>query len=236
LYTLARRRPGPFRRRVIELAAAELPPGYDVKTHFAPHYNPWDQRLCAVPDGDLFKSIRDGSVSVVTDHIERFVPEGIRLRSGQTLQADVIVTATGLKVQPIGGIQLHVDGRAVALSDTMVYRGAMLSGVPNLIHTFGYTNSSWTLRADLIAAYLCRLLRFMDHHGHTYAVAARDRTVGEQAFIDFNSGYVLRALVTLPKQGDRFPWRVHQNYLHDLIITRYSRIDDGILKFFGASA
>jgi cyclohexanone monooxygenase len=188
-----------------------------------------------VPDGDLFKSIRDGSVSVVTDHIERFVPEGIRLRSGQTLQADVIVTATGLKVQPMGGIRLQVDGRDVTLSDTMVYRGAMFSGVPNMIHTFGYTNASWTLRADLIATYLCRLLRYMDRHGHAYAVAPRDPTVGEQAFIDFNSGYVLRALSQFPKQGDRFPWRIHQNYLRDLIITRYSRIADGTLKFFGAS-
>jgi len=235
LYALAKRKPRPFRRRVIELAAAELPPGYDVKTHFAPDYNPWDQRLCAVPDGDLFKSIRDGSVSVVTDHIERFVPEGIRLRSGQMLQADVIVTAPGLKVQPMGGIRLQVDGRNVTLSDTMVYRGAMFSGVPNMIHTFGYTNASWTLRADLIATYLCRLLRYMDRHGHAYAVAPRDPTVGEQAFIDFNSGYVLRALSQFPKQGDRFPWRIHQNYLRDLIITRYSRIADGTLKFFGAS-
>jgi cyclohexanone monooxygenase len=236
LYTLARRQPRPFRRRIIELAAAELPAGYDVKTHFAPDYNPWDQRLCAVPDGDLFKAISAGTVSVVTDHIDRFVPEGIRLQSGRTLDAQVIVTATGLKVQPMGGIRLHVDGQAVRLSDTMVYRGAMFSGVPNMIHTFGYTNASWTLRADLIAAYLCRLLRYMDRHGHGYAMAPRDPAVGEQAFIDFNSGYVLRALAQLPKQGDRFPWRIHQNYLRDLIITRYSRINDGTLKFFGAAA
>jgi cation diffusion facilitator CzcD-associated flavoprotein CzcO len=202
-----------------------------VARHFKPNYNPWDQRVCAAPDGDLFQAISKGRVSIVTDSIERFVPDGIRLRSGETLPADVVVTATGLKVLPLGGIRLSLDGRTVDLAESMVYRGAMLSGIPNLVLTFGYTNASWTLRADLIAAYVCRLLGHLDRHGYQYAVPVRDPSVGEMPFIDFNSGYVLRALEGLPKQGDRFPWRVHQTYLRDLGVTRYSRLTDPALRF-----
>lgn len=230
-YRLARKHPRWFGQRLVELAAADLPKGYDVARHFKPDYNPWDQRVCAAPDGDLFQAIAKGRVSVVTDTIERFVPEGIRLRSGETLPADVIVTATGLKVLPLGAIRLSLDGKPVNLADSMVYRGAMLSGIPNLVLTFGYTNASWTLRADLIAAYVCRLLGHLDRHGYQYAVPVRDSSVGEMPFIDFNSGYVLRALEGLPKQGDRFPWRVHQTYLRDLGVTRYSRLTDPALKF-----
>jgi len=230
-YRIARARPRLFRKWLIDLAAASLPPGFPVRKHFAPHYNPWDQRVCAAPNGDLFKEICAGRVSVVTDHIDRFVPEGIKLASGDLLPADLVVTATGLKVQPLGGLRLVVDGKPVEFGDTMVYRGAMLSGIPNMVHTFGYTNASWTLRADLIAHYLCRLLRHLDRHGFDYVLARRDPTVGERPFIDFNSGYVLRALPLLPKQGARFPWRIHQNYLRDLGVMRFSRLTDPALEF-----
>ena len=230
-YRLARKYPRWFGQRLVELAAADLPKGYDVARHFKPDYNPWDQRVCAAPDGDLFQAISKGRVSIVTDTIERFVAEGIRLRSGETLPADIIVTATGLKVLPLGAIRLSLDGKPINLADSMVYRGAMLSSIPNLVLTFGYTNASWTLRADLIAAYVCRLLGDLDRHGYQYAVPVRDSSVGEMPFIDFNSGYVLRALEGLPKQGDRFPWRVHQTYLRDLGVTRYSRLTDPALKF-----
>lgn len=230
-YRIARTRPQLFRKWLVGLAKAELPADFDVRKHFAPDYNPWDQRVCAAPDGDLFKEIRKGRVSVVTDHIDRFVPEGIKLVSGEILPADLIITATGLKVQPLGAVAISVDGAPVKFADTMVYRGAMLSGIPNMVHTFGYTNASWTLRADLIAAYICRLLRHLDRHHYDYFVARRDPSVGEMPFIDFNSGYVLRALPMLPKQGDRFPWRIHQNYLRDLGVTRFSRLEDDALQF-----
>lgn len=230
-YRLARRFPKWFGNRLVELAKQDLPKDFDVARHFKPSYNPWDQRVCAAPDGDLFREISRGRVSIVTDTIDRFVPEGIRLNSGTVLPADVIVTATGLKVLALGAIRVAIDGKPVDLSETMVYRGAMLSGIPNLVLTIGYTNASWTLRADLIAAYVCRLLRFLDHHGYQYAVPVRDSSVGEKPFIDFNSGYVLRALQGLPKQGDRFPWRVHQTYLRDLGVTRFSPLTDPALKF-----
>lgn len=230
-YRLARRFPKWFGNRLVELAKQDLPKDFDVARHFKPSYNPWDQRVCAAPDGDLFREISRGRVSIVTDTIDRFVPEGIRLNSGTVLPADVIVTATGLKVLALGAIRVAIDGKPVDLAETMVYRGAMLSGIPNLVLTIGYTNASWTLRADLIAAYVCRLLRFLDRHDYRYAVPVRDSSVGEKPFIDFNSGYVLRALQGLPKQGDRFPWRVHQTYLRDLGVTRFSPLTDPALKF-----
>jgi cation diffusion facilitator CzcD-associated flavoprotein CzcO len=230
-YRLARKYPRQFGKRLVELAAAELPQGFDVRKHFKPSYDPWDQRVCAAPDGDLFREIREGRVSIVTDTIDRLVPEGIRLGSGGILPADLVVTATGLKVHPLGGIRFSLDGVAVDFANTMVYRGAMLSGIPNMVLTFGYTNASWTLRADLITAYVCRLLRHLDRHGYDYAVPIRDSSVGEMPFVDFNSGYVLRALDRLPKQGNRFPWRVHQTYLRDLGVTRFSRLADPALKF-----
>jgi len=230
-YKMARKYPRQFGARLVELAATELPKDFDTRKHFKPAYNPWDQRVCAAPDGDIFREIRKGRVSVVTDTIDRFVPEGIRLASDAVLPADIVVTATGLKVQPLGDIQVSLDGKAADFTDTMVYRGAMLSSIPNLVLTFGYTNASWTLRADLIAAYVCRLLRHLDRHGLDYAMPVRDSSVGEMPFIDFNSGYVLRALDRLPKQGDRFPWRVHQTYLRDLGVTRFSKLTDPALKF-----
>ena len=230
-FQLARWKPRLVARRILEMAKAELPPGYDAERHFKPNYGPWDQRVCVVPDGDMFKAISRGAASVVTDTIERFVPEGIRLASGATLPADIVVTATGLKVVAFGGAGVTVDGEPVQLRDTMVYRGAMLSGLPNMVLTMGYTNASWTLRADLIAQYVVRLVKRLAHKGADYVVAERDPSVGPRPLIDFSSGYVQRALDALPTQGDRFPWRVHQNYLRDLIVTRYSRLEDPALHF-----
>ncbi|MFM7626315.1 MAG: flavin-containing monooxygenase [Gammaproteobacteria bacterium] len=230
-FSLSRALPKRIGARLVQMAADELPQGYEVRKHFKPDYAPWDQRICAVPDGDLFKAISSGKVDIVTDHIERVVPEGIRLKSGVTLPADIVVTATGLKVAPLGGARVTVDGRAVELRDTMVYRGAMLSGVPNLVLTMGYTNASWTLRADLITQYVMRLVRRLRDRGSDYVVAERDSAIGEMPLLDFSSGYVQRAMDVLPKQGDRFPWRVHQNYLRDLIVTRYSRLEDPALHF-----
>jgi cyclohexanone monooxygenase len=212
-------------------AAKQLPPGYDVDKHFNPGYNPWDQRLCVVPDGDLFKAISKGKASVVTDTIEQFTEQGIRLGSGKELEADVIVVATGLKVQLMGGAQLTVDGKAVSTHEAMVYKGMMVSDVPNMALAFGYTNASWTLKTDLTANYLCKLLRFMDRKGYTVVVPRRQAGVQAEPFLHFDAGYIKRATHILPHQGSRRPWRVYQNYFMDMMTTRYGRIDDGVLDF-----
>ena len=230
-FALARTLPRRIGARLVRMAADELPRGYAVERHFRPDYAPWDQRICAVPGGDLFRAIREGRVEMVTDRIERFVADGIRLESGRVLPADLVITATGLEILPLGGAQVTVDGEPLRLPETMVYRGAMLSGVPNLVLTMGYTNASWTLRADLIAQYVVRLLRRLQHRRCDYLVAQRDPGVRERPLIDFSSGYVRRAADVLPRQGDRFPWRVHQNYLRDLIVTRYSRLEDRALQW-----
>jgi len=199
--------------------------------HFTPSYKPWDQRVCVVPDGDLFKAIRLGRASVVTDRIARFTRGGILLQSGRELAADLVVMATGLTLKLFGGATLVVDGRVLDPSRAMSYKGMMLSGVPNCALAFGYTNASWTLKADLTAAWVCRLLRHMDARGQAIAVAQRDPEVPEVPFLDFNSGYVERARHLLPKQGARKPWQVYQNYLRDLLTIRFGRIDDGVLRF-----
>ncbi|MET3106474.1 monooxygenase [Oxalobacteraceae bacterium GrIS 2.11] len=230
-YKIARSYPAAFKQRVIDMASRELTPDFDVATHFTPNYNPWDQRLCAVPDGDLFGAIRKGQVSVVTDTIASFTPDGIRLQSGKTLTADVIVIATGLKLKLLGGMSLTVDGKPVIPNEAMVYKGMMLSDVPNFALAFGYTNSSWTLKADLTTGYVCRLLKFMDKHGKTVAVPRREADVAPLPFMNFTSGYVQRAEQLLPRQGSRRPWQVYQNYLQDLLTIRYGRIDDGVMQF-----
>ena len=230
-FRLARRYPGPVRQRIVQMAAQELGPGYDVGSHFTPRYKPWDQRMCVVPDGDLFKAIRDGRASVVTDTIDRFTASGVRLASGQELAADVIVIATGLKLTVLGGITLSVDGTPVRTSEALAYKGMMLSDVPNLALAFGYTNASWTLKADLTAAYVCRLLRYMDRHGKAIAVPRRQDDQEPQPFLSFTSGYVERAKDILPKQGSRAPWQVHQNYLKDLSVIRFGRLADGVMRF-----
>lgn len=204
--------------------------------HFSPAYQPWDQRICVAPDGDLFRDIREGRASVVTDQIERITSDGIRLASGASLTADLIVVATGLQLNAFGDIRLGVDGKAVEPAQTMAYKGMMLSDIPNCAMAFGYVNSSWTLKADLTADYVCRLLKYMDQTGMAIAVAERNPEVSEQPFLSFTSGYVQRASGLLPKQGDRIPWQVYQNYLQDRRIMRNSPIDDGVLRFYSASA
>jgi cation diffusion facilitator CzcD-associated flavoprotein CzcO len=229
-YRLARKYPQKMAQRVVQMAAEQLPAGYDMG-HFTPRYNPWDQRLCLVPDADLFRAIRKGSASVVTDTIATFTPRGIRLGSGREIDADIVVTATGLKLNLLGDVQIAVDGQPRDLSKTLVYKGMMFSGIPNLASTFGYTNASWTLKADLTARYVCRLLGRMDATGTVAAVPVRDPSVREQPFLDFSSGYVQRALGMLPRQGDRKPWRLAQNYLVDLATLRFAPLQDDVLRF-----
>ena len=235
-YQLARRRPERMKQRLVGMVRKQVGPQFDVDTHFTPRYQPWDQRLCVVPDGDLFQQIRAGRASVVTDTIERFTEHGLKLASGSELPADIVVVATGLKLNVLGDVAVRIDGRAVDPGKAMAYKGMMLSDVPNLAMTFGYTNASWTLKADLTAGYVCRLLRYMDRHGLAVAVPRRDPAVLPQAFLSFTSGYVQRALEVLPKQGSKRPWRVHQNYLLDLFTLRYGRIADGVMQFSIAGA
>jgi monooxygenase len=231
-YTLARRRPDFTKQAILRMTRAQLGPEYDVEAHFSPTYNPWDQRICIVPDADLFAAIKAGKVSVVTDQIESFTATGIRLRSGDELPADVIVTATGLNMRLMSGVQLIVDGAPVALGETVSYRGMMYSGVPNLASSFGYTNASWTLKCELIAQYVCRLLAYMDAHGYTECLPQRSAAVvGMESAVNLTSGYVSRALATLPRQGANKPWRTYQNYARDLLNLRFSRMNDGAMVF-----
>jgi cation diffusion facilitator CzcD-associated flavoprotein CzcO len=230
-YQLSRRRPALVKGVIGKALHQQLDGHVDVDRHFTPSYDPWDQRLCFVPDGDLFKAFRRGTASVVTDTIETFTETGIRLTSGEELEADIIVTATGLTLLPFGRIDLVVDGAKVELSDTMAYKALMLSGVPNFVYTIGYTNASWTLKADLVSEYVVRLLAHLDEHGLSSVVPEKDPSVAERPFMDFQSGYVLRALDGLPKQGDRAPWLLKQNYLTDVRNIRNDRIDDGVLNF-----
>ncbi len=230
-YRLMRKYPGPAKARLVRMVREALGPDFDVKKHFTPHYKPWDQRLCLVPDGDLFKSLREGRASVATDQIETLTPQGIQLRSGQLLKADVIVTATGLQLNVLGDVKLSLGGVPVNPAELLVYKGMMFSGLPNLAHTFGYTNASWTLKADLTARYFCRLLRHMDRHGQAVFTPTRGADVVAEPFLDFTSGYVQRAAAMLPKQGDRKPWRLYQNYVLDLLALRFGKVADGVMVF-----
>jgi hypothetical protein len=231
-YALMRRRPARARRALLRLVRAQLGPDYDVATHFTPRYNPWDQRLCLVPDGDLFAAIRAGKASVVTGHIDTFTPAGIRLRSGAELAADLVVTATGLVMRLLSGMKLVVDGAQVALARTMTYKGAMLSDVPNLAFAIGYTNAAWTLKCELTARYVCRLLNYMDRRGYARCTPRKtDPAIAEEPVVGFTSGYVQRALPALPRQGSRRPWKLYQNYLLDTLTLRLGRVDDGTLEF-----
>jgi cation diffusion facilitator CzcD-associated flavoprotein CzcO len=233
-YSLARKRPNIFKWMVERGVRRQLGKQYDA-THFTPPYNPWDQRLCIAPDADIFRVLREGRASVVTDSIETFTEDGLLLKSGRRLDADIIVTATGLVLKIISGMQLVVDDATVDLPKTLVYKGMMFSDVPNLAFAIGYTNASWTLKCDLASQYVCRLLNHMDRHD--YAVCTprvNDPDVGDEPVIDFNSGYVLRSLHTLPRQGSKTPWRLHQNYMKDLSMMRYGRVDDGTMEFKAA--
>lgn len=235
-YSVARKRPELFKWMVAKGVRKNLGEKYDSK-HFTPPYNPWDQRLCFAPDADLFDTIRDGRVSIVTDEIETFTEEGLLLKSGGRLAADIIVTATGLVLKLFSGMQLVVDNASVELPETFVYKGMMFSDIPNLAFAVGYTNASWTLKCDLTAEYVCRLLNHMDQHGFDFCTPrVNDPDIGEEPVIDFNSGYVLRALHTLPRQGSKTPWRLHQNYMKDLRMMRYGRVDDGTMEFQAVSS
>jgi monooxygenase len=232
VFQLSRRRPRIVKAMVRRAVERRLPPGYDVDTHFKPRYNPWDQRMCLVPDGDLFDAICDGRASVATDRIETFTEGGLRLESGKELEADLVVTATGLNLLALGGMEIAVDGKEVALPDTMGYKGMMLSGVPNLAIALGYTNASWTLKCDLTCEYVCRLLNHMDERGYAYCTPLnRDPSVTPEPFIDFNSGYILRSIDKFPKQGSKPPWRLYQNYARDIVSLRHGALEDGAMEF-----
>ncbi|GAA1913137.1 flavin-containing monooxygenase [Nocardioides hwasunensis] len=231
LYKISRRRPDLVRRVVRKGNVAQLPPGYAVDTHFRPAYDPWDQRMCLVPDGDLFRAISDGSATIVTDRIASFTESGIELASGEVLEADVVVTATGLNLQVFGGAELSVDGAVVKPHETMAYRAMMLSGVPNFAFTIGYTNASWTLKADLVSEYVVRLLKRMRATGSRSVVPVRDPAVAEVPLMDFDAGYVQRVVHTLPRQGTAAPWALKQSYLHDAVAIRTARLDDGVLRW-----
>ena len=230
LYQVSQRFPRLVRRLHRAGAAAALPEGYAVDVHFNPRYDPWDQRMCMAPDGDLFRVIRDGRASVVTDRIAGFTATGVRLESGAELPADVVVTATGLELSLLGGAELVVDGREVVLRDTTAYRGMMLGDVPNFVYTIGYTNASWTLKVDLVAKYFLRLLRHMDAHGYDVASPTyTDPAPAVEPFLDFPAGYVLRALDELPRQGRRAPWRLAMNYLVDSVVLRWGKVDEAMV-------
>jgi len=229
-FQLSRRRPQLVKGLIRRSVERQLPAGYDVETHFRPRYNPWDQRVCLVPDGDLFEVLSDGRASIMTGRIETFTETGIELTSGEELAADVIITATGLDLLALGGISLTVDGELVGLPDKVAYKGMMLSGVPNLAVALGYTNASWTLKCDLCSHYVCRLLNFMDEHGYDQCMPLEpDPSLPREPFIDFNSGYVVRAIHKFPKQGPDRPWRLYQNYPRDVRLLKHGELlDDGI--------
>jgi cation diffusion facilitator CzcD-associated flavoprotein CzcO len=236
-FNIARKKPEKTKARLLGLVREHLGPDYDIETHFTPRYNPWDQRLCLVPDADFFRAIRRGKVSVVTDQIETFTETGLKLKSGASLDADIIVTATGLRMQLLGEMEVVVDGRKIAPHETTSYKGMMFSDVPNLASTFGYTNASWTLKADLTAEYVCRLLGHMDRTGTRICTPRLPEGQMEiEPWLDFSSGYVQRALKILPKQGAKTPWKVHQNYALDLVALRYGKVDDGTMEFSKAKA
>ena len=236
IFQLSRRRPDTVKSFLRKFLVRQLPDGYDIDRHFTPTYDPWDQRLCLVPDGDLFRAIRKESASIVTDRIETFTEHGIALESGEELEADVIVTATGLNLLLFGGIELAIDGVEVDLPSTMTYKGMMLEGVPNFAFAIGYTNASWTLKADLTGEYVGRLLRHMDAHGQRVCVPRNeDPTVEETPLLDFDAGYVQRSIHQLPKSGSKAPWRLRMNYAVDLVALRFGSVDDGVMRFSSPS-
>ncbi|MBU0916758.1 flavin-containing monooxygenase [Aquabacterium parvum] len=231
IFKLSRKYPNAVRKFLLKQVKMQVGPNFDMK-HFTPPYNPWDQRLCAVPNGDMFKAIKRGKANVVTDHIDRFVGNGIKLKSGQTLEADIIVTATGLNLRLFGGMTMSVDGKAIEMNQHISYKGLMFSDIPNFSNTLGYTNASWTLKADLIAEYVCRLLKHMDKTGTRIAVAERkDPNVKPAPLLDMTSGYVARAEAHLPKGADRAPWKLYQNYALDMDQLRNGKLEDGVMAF-----
>jgi monooxygenase len=231
-FRLCKRKPALAKKLLLGGVRAALGADYDVETNFTPRYNPWEQRLCLVPDADFFRAIRRGQVAVVTDHIDTFTETGLKLKSGAELEADLIVTATGLKLVPLGGMNLTVDGRAVEPAKTFIYKGMMYSDVPNLASVFGYTNASWTLKADLVSEYVCRLINLMDRKGYRYCAPRNvDPTLTEEPWVNFSSGYIQRALQYQPKQGSKRPWKLYQNYALDLLSLRFGALRDRAMTF-----
>jgi cation diffusion facilitator CzcD-associated flavoprotein CzcO len=236
VFNYARRNPRKLADKLIGMVRDMLPKGYDVETHFVPPYNPWEQRLCLVPDEDMFRVIREGRASIETDHIKTFDETGIVLKSGRHLDADIIVSATGLDLLFLAGMKTTVDGRAIDFSQSFGYKGVMFSGVPNLAAAFGYTNASWTLKADLTSEYVCRLLNhFRTTDTQIATPVLDDPGMKAEPWIDFSSGYFQRALARFPKQGERLPWKLHQNYAKDIKLFRRDPVDDGVLRFTRAS-
>jgi len=210
----------------------QLGADYDVNTHFTPRYNPWDQRLCLAPDADFFRAIKAGRAEIVTDEIDAFTVNGIRLRSGRELLADIVISATGLKLKLLGGIELVVDDKPVNFAQTMNFKGVMFSDVPNLAAAIGYTNASWTLKCDLTCAYVARLIKYMDRHGYVACTPRqRDPSVAAEPLIDFSSGYIQRSIDQFPRQGSKKPWRLNQNYVRDLLSLRFGAVNDKALEF-----
>lgn len=231
-FQLSRRKPAEVKRLILGGVRMALGPDYDVATHFTPRYNPWDQRLCLVPDGDLFKSIKDNRASVVTQEIDTFTRTGIRLKDGSELPADIIITATGLVLQVLGGVKVSVDGSDVDFSNRLTYKGMMYADVPNLASAFGYTNASWTLKCDLTCEYVCRLINYMDRHNYRQCMPHNDDTsIKALPSLDFSSGYVQRSVAEMPKQGSKRPWRLYQNYALDIVTLRFGKIDDGVMRY-----
>ncbi|HPI47169.1 MAG TPA: NAD(P)/FAD-dependent oxidoreductase [Hyphomonadaceae bacterium] len=231
-FNRARTAPDKVRAMITNLAQKELGPDYPVSTHFNPKYNPWDQRMCLIPDSDLFKELISGRASVVTDTIDTFTETGIRLSSGQELKADIVVSATGLDLQFLGGAEVKVDGETIDLSKRLTYKGMMYDGIPNLVSIFGYTNASWTLKCDLTCEFACRLMKRMDKT-RTRAVTPKNLSPDIQTtpWLDFSSGYVQRTIDRFPKQGNRKPWKLNQNYAADLMMLRYGKLEDPELVF-----
>ena len=230
-YRMARRHPERTKQGILAMAQRALGPDYDVGMHFTPSYKPWDQRLCLVPDDDLFAAIRTGKADVATGHIEALTEAGIRLKSGAELQADIVVMATGLKLNLLGDVKFSIDDAALDASKALTYKGMMFSGVPNLASVLGYTNASWTLKAEITCEYVCRVLNHMKRRGYDAATPARDPSVAEAPLLDLKSGYVQRGLDILPKQGSKRPWKLHNNYIRDAMAFRFGSIDDGTMKF-----
>ncbi|MBD2858776.1 NAD(P)/FAD-dependent oxidoreductase [Spongiibacter sp. KMU-158] len=230
-YNFARRRPDATRNTILHLAQKQLGPDVDARKHFQPGYNPWDQRLCVATGGDLFKVLREKKASIVTDRIARFVENGIETESGQLIESDMVITATGLEVQMFGGAQISNDGQPVNVAERMIYKGMMIDGLPNFAFAFGYTNASWTLKCDLTANYICRILNRMKKQNYAVCKVQSDTSVEPEKMLDLDSGYINRAQHVMPKQGSKKPWRVHQNYFKDMFATRFARINDGVLSF-----
>ena len=236
-YRLCQRKPEKAKQMLLGEVRKQLGDAYDVEKHFTPRYDPWDQRLCLVPDGDLFQAIRGGKASVVTDHIDTFTEQGVLLESGDVLEADIIVTATGLKLQLMSGLEVTVDGERKDLSESRTYKGMMFSDIPNLALVMGYTNASWTLKADLVSTYVCRVLNHMKKRGyHQCRPKLDDPDMELRPFLDLTSGYVQRAMDQFPKQGVKRPWRLYQNYLLDAVALRFGRVADGVMQFSKSSA